>query len=108
MTIYHRLKVWAIKVWRVSRYAFMQVRPRTVNQIFREVVKKRCDYCGVPNVDCVVLECDLEIYATICEQCTNTIWKVFNPGGTVLYADTPSHTARGVVEALDHRGVVVH
>lgn len=101
MTIYHRLKVWAIKGWRIVRYAFVYVQPRTVNQIFRTVVNKRCDYCGNgPMTRCVVLECDLEVYATICESCTNTLWKVFNP-------DDVEEIASAVATPSDPRGVVV-
>lgn len=104
MTIYHRLRVWAIKGWRIARYALMQVQPRTVHQIFRNPVLKKCDYCAVPNSACIVLECDYEVYATICGNCIDTIRRLL----PTVTPHPPEPGDRSPVFTNDHRGVVVH
>ncbi len=68
MTIYYRLKVWAIKGWRAAKNAFKFVHKRTVNAIWLTPVFGTCDYCG-NNMSCATLECDYEVIAKICAGC---------------------------------------
>lgn len=77
MTIYHRLKVWAIKGYRFFRYGFKQIRQRSTNAIFLTTVKGECDYCHDEWTDVAALECEWEVVALICEKCTEKVLAVF-------------------------------
>lgn len=70
MTIYHRLKVWSIKGYRLITSGFKWVRPRTRNVIFLQPVYQDCDYCDATAMT-VVLEADYEVYPRICGNCLN-------------------------------------
>lgn len=95
MTIYHRIKVWAIKCYRLVRFGFKFVKPRGLMVIWTQPVLKACDYCGFAE-KCVTLECDWEVVATICGNCLAEAQQVLNG---------PVRTPRPVDR--DHRGVVV-
>lgn len=95
MTIYHRLKVWAIKGWRLGKNAFKWTQPRTVNMIWLQPVDKRCDYCALPGL-CVTLECEFEVVATICGDCLAKAQSVLQlPPGKASYRVVTDH--RGVI-----------
>lgn len=97
MTIYHRLKVWAIKGYRAVRYGFLFVQPRLLNAIWLQPVVKRCDYCGHNN-KCVTLECDYEVVATICGNCLSAAQHVLlEPAGVIEPINMLRKDARGVI-----------
>lgn len=97
MTIYHRLKVWAIKGYRTVRYGFMFVKPRELNMIWLQPVNKRCDYCGIP-YKCVTLEADYEVVATICGSCLSKAQHVLlEPAGVIEPVNMLRKDPRGVV-----------
>lgn len=91
MTIYHRLKVWAIKGYRLVTSGFMWIRPRTRNSIFILPVIKDCDYCDAHG-SCVVLEADYEVYPVMCVDCIKKALRI---------AEKP-------ITPSDRRGVVTH
>lgn len=102
MTIYHRVKVWLIKGFRLAMNAFKWVRPRTYNAIFTERVIGNCDYCELKNLPLAVLEADYEVYPKICGNCLDACFRVLYPkeGFEPRKQQSPSYTK-------DHRGVVV-
>lgn len=94
MTIYHRLKVWAIKVYRLVRFGFKFVKPRGLMVIWTQPVLKGCDYCGFKD-KCVTLECDWEVVATICNNCLDEAKAVI--GGTPKTEPFVKPDHRGVI-----------
>lgn len=68
MSIYHRIRVWLFKGYRFIRYGFKKRRARTYNAIWVLPVVKKCDFCKEQK-RCVVLECDWEVEAVICDRC---------------------------------------
>jgi hypothetical protein len=78
MTIYHRLKVWAIKGYRFIRFGFKQVRPRRDMAIFTQPQARHCDYCSEEKM-CVVIEADYEVFPTICKSCLWRMLTVISP-----------------------------
>lgn len=95
MTIFHRLKVWCIKGYRLVKSGFKWARARELNTIFLQPVLKKCHYCGEEE-QCVILECDYEVYATICGDCLKESFSILYGADSI---PQPLH---------DNRGVVVH
>lgn len=71
MTIYHRLKVWAIKACRFVKFGFRKTSHRGSNVIWLSPVQAKCDYCTEQEL-CVTLEADYEVVVTICGNCLMT------------------------------------
>lgn len=95
MTVYHRLKVWAIKGYRFVKFGFRTTRARTHNIIFNLLTNNKCDYCtDFPHGPCIVLECDYEVYANICKSCLTSALSIF--GATPNFLPIKN----------DHRGVI--
>lgn len=95
MTIYHRIKVWAIKCYRLVRFGFKFVKPRGLMVIWTQPVLKACDYCGFIE-KCVTLEGGWEVIVTICGNCLGNAQQILSG---------PEHPVKPIVQ--DHRGIVV-
>lgn len=72
MTILNRIKVLCVKAYRFLTFGVRSPHARTANIIFLEPTHRLCDYC-TNEVECIILECDWEVYASICGVCANKI-----------------------------------
>lgn len=77
MLITQKIKVWLFKFWRFVKFGFSKTRHRSVNTFFMLPVKADCDYCHDGEMSCVVIECDFEVYAKVCERCLTRMQAVF-------------------------------
>ncbi len=91
MTIYHRLRVWMYKGFRIVTNAFKFTRSRTVNAIWMLPVFGECDYCG-NDKQCATLEGDYETVVQICGSCLQKAMDVLQQAPAVQ---------------KDHRGVIM-
>lgn len=99
MTIYHRIRVWCIKGYRLLTNGFKWVRPREHNVIFHKPVIAQCDYCDATG-SCTVLEADYEVYPVICADCLRR--------ALLQAAPETAFTVNKVAPDYLRTGIVVH